>query len=223
MKKNISWQVLIIIGLSGDLIGRFTIGVIGDAIGVVGDICFLIGMANMIVYFVKKRKIKKEQKKNFIEESTIEIEKEKELNIAKNRTISYLESNIWYRTLKVFYLIFFMLILIFCNIIIFDNIPDNLTSSNETANLISESVSKKILNDEESNKISRSSKKTGFDFETFGTEVSQPQKQLQAQPANAIWYFIGNLIIGNLLILLFFEVLRRVFYYIILGSLRPQK
>lgn len=62
MKKNISWQVLIVIGLVGDLIGRFTVGIIGDAIGVLGDICLLIGIANMIIAWLKNKKIRKEMK-----------------------------------------------------------------------------------------------------------------------------------------------------------------
>ena len=60
MKKNISWPVLIIIGLVGDFIGRFTDGIIGDAVGVIGDICLLIGIVNAIVILIKRRKIKKE-------------------------------------------------------------------------------------------------------------------------------------------------------------------
>ena len=76
MKKNISWQVLIVIGLAGDLIGRFTDGVIGDGIGVIGDVCFLIGIANMIVAFVKNKKQKDISKK-----ITFEIEK----NIEKKK------------------------------------------------------------------------------------------------------------------------------------------
>lgn len=59
MKKNISWQMLIVIGLVGDLVGRFTVGVVGDAVGVAGDICFLIGIVNMIVALIKNRKERK--------------------------------------------------------------------------------------------------------------------------------------------------------------------
>jgi|GEM_PF-6049031 len=68
MKKNISWQVLLVIGLICWITGRFIIvGVIGNAIGLVGDICLLMGIVNMIIYFVKRRKIKKEQKNNIPE------------------------------------------------------------------------------------------------------------------------------------------------------------
>jgi hypothetical protein len=72
MKKNISWQVLIIIGLVGDLIGRFTVGIIGDAIGVVGDICLLIGIANMLVAWIKNKKFKKEQATDTVASNKIE-------------------------------------------------------------------------------------------------------------------------------------------------------
>jgi len=163
----------------------------------------------------------KEKSNNLIEKPIIqiEVEKEKKLNATENKTISHLEDKVWYRTLKVCYLILFVLILICGNIIIFDSIPNNLISSNKTVSSISKSVPKKMLSDEDFDKLPRALKKNGFDFESIDTEVSQSQPQA----STAIWYFVGSLIIGNLSILLFFEVLRRVFYYITLGSLRPQR
>lgn len=60
MKKNISWQMLIVVGLVGSLAGRFIIsGVIGNAVGVFGDICLLIGIVNAIVALIKSRKERK--------------------------------------------------------------------------------------------------------------------------------------------------------------------
>lgn len=60
MKKNISWQMLIVIGLVSFLAGRFIIsGIIGNAIGVFGDVCLLIGIVNAIVALIKKRREKK--------------------------------------------------------------------------------------------------------------------------------------------------------------------
>jgi hypothetical protein len=35
--------------------------------------------------------------------------------------------------------------------------------------------------------------------------------------------FIKNLIVGNLIILALFEILRRIFYYVLLGTMRPAK
>lgn len=67
MKKEISWQVLIAIGLVGIFTGRFVGDVIGSAIGVVGDICLLIGIANGIVAFVKNRKLQKVRGDDFFE------------------------------------------------------------------------------------------------------------------------------------------------------------
>lgn len=67
MKKNISWQVLVAVGLIGSLAGRFIGGIVGNAIGVVGDSCLLIGIVNMIVALIKNRRIKNEQGENLFE------------------------------------------------------------------------------------------------------------------------------------------------------------
>jgi len=48
-------------------------------------------------------------------------------------------------------------------------------------------------------------------------------KLFDIQPVFTYGKFIKYFIFGNLLILLFFEILRRAFYYIVLGSIRPQK
>jgi|GEM_PF-3993348 len=118
MKKNISWQVLIIIGLVGIITGQFIIiGVIGNAIGVVGDICFLIGIVNMIIAFAKGRK----EKNNISENTAIKIEKSlKNKNSDYKKYISYIP-----------YGIIIILVLVIIFLINKNNKP--LISSNESS------------------------------------------------------------------------------------------
>jgi hypothetical protein len=56
MKKNISWQVLILLGVVGIVISRVASGVIIDSIGVLGDLLFLLGVVNLISALVKRKK-----------------------------------------------------------------------------------------------------------------------------------------------------------------------
>ncbi|MEI7425666.1 MAG: hypothetical protein WCK16_01910 [Candidatus Moraniibacteriota bacterium] len=88
MKKNIPWQALLTIGLVGAIVGRFIGGVVGDAVGVLGDICLLIGIANMIVALIKKRKEKKAQtntlsNKIIIKSEKVEVDKKSKIDYFK--------------------------------------------------------------------------------------------------------------------------------------------
>lgn len=210
---------LILLKLLGALLGSYLLaGIILGVLFVIIDYSFKKSLTE--TGKIDKIESLKEKSNNLIEKPVIqiEVEKEKKLNATENKTISHLEDKVWYRTLKVCYLILFVLILICGNIIIFDSIPNNLISPNKITNPVLESTPReKNITSGIINKSSESQRKTGFDFDKLKSEVSQPQA------SNSIWYFVMNFIIGNLSILLFFEVLRRVFYYIMLGSLRPQK
>mgnify|MGYP001573237102 CR=1 len=59
MKKNLSWKVLLGLGLVLDLIGRFLDGVILNAIGVLGDLLFLFGIVSLISILIRKIKANK--------------------------------------------------------------------------------------------------------------------------------------------------------------------
>lgn len=48
-------------------------------------------------------------------------------------------------------------------------------------------------------------------------------KLFEIQPVYTYGKFLKYFIFGNLLILFLFEILRRAFYYVVLGSIRPQK
>lgn len=78
-----------------------------------------------------------------------------------NKTISYLNSKIWYRSLKVIFLLLLSIVILLVNVVILDD---------------------------------------GI----FGI-------------------IFLDILTGNILILIFFEVLRRVFYYIVLGKIIPKK
>jgi len=56
MKKNLSWQVLLLLGVIGIIISRILDGVVFQAIGVLGDILFVLGVINMIRGMIKRNK-----------------------------------------------------------------------------------------------------------------------------------------------------------------------
>ena len=57
MKKNLSWPVILVLGVVGDLIGRFIQGgAITEGIGVLGDLLFVVGVIYMIIALVKRAK-----------------------------------------------------------------------------------------------------------------------------------------------------------------------
>lgn len=87
----------------------------------------------------------------------------------ENKTLSHLNSKVWYRFIKVLYVFFFLIIVLIFNLIVLDD-----------------GIMKWYQN-------------------------------------KALTEFIEFLFIGNLIILLFFEILKGTFYYIVLGKFRPEK
>ncbi|MCX6740805.1 MAG: hypothetical protein NTY61_00175 [Candidatus Parcubacteria bacterium] len=57
--KSLSWVMLLIVGLILNVVGRFLNSIIGEALGTIGGIMFLIGIVDMIASLVKKQKSKK--------------------------------------------------------------------------------------------------------------------------------------------------------------------
>lgn len=151
MKKNISWQVLIIIGLAGSIVGRLIEGVAGNAVGVLGDICLLIGIANMIVAFVKNRRLKKAKEKDAVKNLQIENADGKEKqDLNYKKYLGYIS---------------YAVIIILVVFIIF------LLSKGKNSN---NSRVIKQNNQELSSKKSDGS----FDFETFGENETENQKNI---------------------------------------------
>jgi hypothetical protein len=61
LKKLLSWKMLLIVGFTLHTIAYFIQGYypLFSAVGVIGDIMFVLGLVNLIVYLVKKRGSKK--------------------------------------------------------------------------------------------------------------------------------------------------------------------
>ena len=61
LKKNLSWQVLLIGGFVLHLLGYFlnTYSVVFSGLGVIGDIMFLLGIVNFITYLIRRKKAQK--------------------------------------------------------------------------------------------------------------------------------------------------------------------
>ena len=60
MKKNLSWKFLLSLGVIGIVMGRLMLNsVLGEIIGVFGDIMFLLGVVNLVSALIKKRKASK--------------------------------------------------------------------------------------------------------------------------------------------------------------------
>ena len=101
------------------------------------------------------------------------------INDMETKTISYLNGKVWYRFLKVIFIVAFFIVLLISNFSII-----------------------------------------GGSYGNNGV--------LLGPPLDSLWILIPLngielLIINNLLILLIFEFIRRAFYYIVLGKLRPKK
>lgn len=71
MKKNVPWWVLILIGVAGILLG-------GIFFGLIGWVCLSLGIANMIVGFIKNKKLKKKEESKPIKK--LEIKEENKLD-----------------------------------------------------------------------------------------------------------------------------------------------
>jgi hypothetical protein len=61
------------------------------------------------------------------------------------------------------------------------------------------------------------------DWLTLTSSTPQYKVELAKKTVGNWWGFLELLVIGNIVILLIFEVIRRVFYYIVLGSIKPEK
>lgn len=63
--KKLSWKILLFGGLLLDIIARFLQdNVLFQALGVLGDIMFLLGLVNLITILIKKRRAKKDTSPN---------------------------------------------------------------------------------------------------------------------------------------------------------------
>ena len=58
MKKKLSWQVTLVLGIVFYFLAKAVSGVIGDFIGVLADILLLVGIITGVVEAVKKNRAK---------------------------------------------------------------------------------------------------------------------------------------------------------------------
>lgn len=129
----------------------------------------------------------------------------------ENKTISNLNSKVWYRFLKVFFVLSFLGVLAIYNVS-FVFIKSNVVTSVKYFN---------------GPTVMFEGRPTWQDFTEvaerglLGSRLSlDPPPTIVSRNFNGI---IKHFLIGNLIILLIFEVIRRVFYYIVLGSIKPKK
>ena len=147
------------------------------------------------------------------------------------KTISHLQSMLWYRALKVFYISALAVVLISCNFLIwssvyiendysyFSTLPPPPTGQigmtldqvkNQTKTLTSGGgIFSQIANQQSVNNS----------WDAFDKAIAKSQQASQPSILSVLVYFI----LGNIAVLLFFEFIRRAFYYIVLGSVRPRK
>ena len=146
-------------------------------------------------------------------------------------TLNYLQNKVWYRAMKVFYFLIIFIAFIFFNSIMWiagnttENQPDFSTlrpvgnSITQSSEPLTQLQMKNMSS--EYNKIYSSSSSTSTIAQWNEFDKAMAQSQNASQPSNlksTIYYILGNLVI-----LLFFEVIRRAFYYVVLGSIKPKK
>lgn len=170
----------------------------------------------------------------------------------ENKTISYLNSKAWYRFLKVIFVVMFLIVLMGFNSIIFsDGIKKlDLTKSTIICNadetlgtekhqITFEDVDKYFIVKEFDNYNYYNFIKTWKDdalaivnkcnegskwhprLIDFGPNINPPEFEIN--PVYSYITFVEYFIVGNLIVLFIFEAIRKAFYYVVLGSLKPAK
>ena len=169
------------------------------------------------------------------------------LNVMENQTISQLNDRVWYRTLKVLYAVLFVITLVCLNTLAWTNTRITTPTEKIVTQDQFKQMMAKIPNGDPKTLITtlheQGYKLVGLDTVTItkdqftqafakmpsGTSAIDFAASLKRQgympdtsentSRSAVIYFI----VGNLAIILFFEFLRRAFYYIVLGKLSPKK
>ncbi|MEK9147661.1 MAG: hypothetical protein AAB593_02010 [Patescibacteria group bacterium] len=167
----------------------------------------------------------------------------------EDKTISYLNSKMWYRAIKVVYLILLASFLIGYPIGIFiaygpeyDNNSSIIKCANGEEFVLNRiSLSGNFLSDNDIKKAAESFcldtpiKMTTAEYEAkYGqlpdysglsfSEKIKPRYELISNYTNRNWFAsIGYSLLSILAVLLCFEIIRRIFYYVVLGVIRPQK
>ncbi len=175
------------------------------------------------------------------------------------KTIAELNKKWWYRLLKVFYVLIFLLALGVAVAIILDELAPYMTTDMGSSTVKCLSGNEKTFSFREVNtltstdlsedkylilskaaklcelKAENGDKLSEYDFmniyrqdkklhETLSNYIDNSHKITFRQKQVNSWFdVIGASILSFISILLIFEVIKRIFYYIVLGSLRPKK
>ena len=163
----------------------------------------------------------------------------------ENKTISYLNSKIWYRFIKVIYLLILFISIVGYSTAIFisysqeyDNTKSYIKCANGKNFILSQNEidlhsdfmgssdreKSKSLCFDGLNSIEKTDSDHIFRLKTISETENSGKYELVSIYINRNWIvtieFILLSIIGNLFI---FEAIRRGFYYVVLGSIRPKK
>lgn len=156
------------------------------------------------------------------------------------KTISYLNDKAWYRLLKVIFILLILLCLYFLFVLLAENGIKRL-DNNKTliyCKRNTEEFSPRELGIEltksnftsfgefidTNNKIWNTCNGGGFtNFYTSERYVTLPNDVFDIKPIYTYTEFTKHFIFYSILVLLFFEILKRTFYYIILGKINPNK
>lgn len=156
------------------------------------------------------------------------------------KTLEYLNSKAWYRFLKVIFLGFFLISLVLVSKFVIDTglkrIDNNRTqitckTSNKntyTAKELNIKLTKaNFIGLEEfrddGNKILKTCGGYIWKYSSGQTYIRLPSEVFDIKPVYTYGESLKYLIFYNFLIVLCFEIFKRVFYYIILGKIKPEK
>lgn len=167
----------------------------------------------------------------------------------KKLTLNDLNNTIWYRLIKLLFVLTFILLSIVAIITSFENVGNHTTDYKIICNYGNKNIflaykdkniylpynynpddglmilpdnTKKIL--QETCEISYQELKTIYDTVTTGQDnnknlftITQVKSNVYTILHAVSWSFFAIIIIG-----IFFEIIRRAFYYVILGSIKPE-
>lgn len=140
------------------------------------------------------------------------------------KTISSLNSKVWYRLLKVIYCLFFVATLIIVNVVI--HTASQEYKDTRLSKALSEYRSTLVQNT--TNSLSTTNPFADLipgDKAPCGIFCQmENENKIKDQQSKIITnYILAFFLVGNLILVTFFEVIKRCFYYIFFGSLRPKK
>lgn len=161
----------------------------------------------------------------------------------ENKTIAKLNEKIWYRLLKVIYILALLFVIIFFVADAFESKPKKVFDGyNTTINCEGGTAYKAGENDiffisatdsgkqNQLKELCMSGKFPDMNFEIF----KKTSERLDGNPINytidyaykdvGSWgIVIGNALSGIFVMIIVFEIIRRIFYYIVLGKIFPKK